>query len=70
MRETAFTEDQDASDSGAAPGYSFEGFNVDFSEKVMLTPVAPRQAAAAQSQSAVRPFSLDKGVWHGREELP
>jgi len=53
MRSRAFTdeeEDSSAEDSpGGEPEYSFAGFNVEFSEKIALTPAAaqaePRGAA-------------------------
>jgi hypothetical protein len=43
MLERSFAEEQDSSEEGAAsdnqePEYTFEGFTVEFSEKIVLTP--------------------------------
>jgi GH25 family lysozyme M1 (1,4-beta-N-acetylmuramidase) len=61
MRATEFTVEQDSPTDGASaePEYSFEGFDVDSSEKVMLTPVGPPSIVAAKMQSVSRPFSVD-----------
>lgn len=50
MQEDNFMEEdtteETAGDSEAGePEYSFEGFNVEFSEKIMLTTVAPDASA-------------------------
>lgn len=47
MRNRSFAQEEDQGDGGSAAGsnepeYTFEGFKVEFSEKVMLTPQAPR----------------------------
>src|SRR6266478_2750105 len=44
-------------DSG--PEYVFEGFNVEFSAKVMLTTLAPSRSPLVTGQTASYQFSLD-----------
>ena len=49
-------EDEDSSDEGESndrqePGYTFAGFTIEFSEKVMLTPVAPDRSRLAKVQA-------------------
>jgi hypothetical protein len=58
MREKSSTEEQDSaeedesgSESGE-PDYSFAGFNVEFSEKIILTPAAD---AGAKEKGQVGP---------------
>ncbi len=62
MRARAFAgvlEDHQEPGDSAEPEYSFEGFNIDFSEKVMLTPVSPPSPVQVKSQSISRQFTLD-----------
>jgi hypothetical protein len=64
MLERPFVEEQDPSaESGASdtqePEYSFAGFTVEFSEKIMLTPLGTSQSLLAKGQTASTAFSLD-----------
>ena len=64
MLERTFTEEQDSSEDTPVitkdePEYAFEGFNIEFSEKVMLTSLAPKPSALAKEQSISYQFSLD-----------
>jgi hypothetical protein len=48
MLERSFAEEQAPPDEGGSsdnqePEYTFEGFTVEFSEKIMLTPLSVRQ---------------------------
>ena len=66
MLERTFTEDDSSEDSPIAakdePEYAFEGFNIEFSEKVMLTSLAPKPSALVQGQSASHAFVLEPKV--------
>lgn len=48
MNERSFSQEEEQADSGSTSGsendpeYTFEGFKVEFSDKVMLTPPASR----------------------------
>ena len=64
MQEKPSTEEQDPSTEGGSsadqePEYAFAGFNVEFSEKIMLTSLAPSRSALATGQSVSYQFSLD-----------
>jgi hypothetical protein len=64
MLEKPFTEEQGPSEvSGSSenqePEYTFEGFTVEFSEKVMLTSSVPGRSALAKGQSASHAFVLE-----------
>jgi GH25 family lysozyme M1 (1,4-beta-N-acetylmuramidase) len=66
MRATTFAADSDVLDSPSPaqePEYSFEGFQVDFSQKVMLTPLGPDRNAQTRtvlaSKAAAQQLSLD-----------
>jgi hypothetical protein len=52
MTDNQTTADDSASSDKQEPEYSFEGFNIDFSEKVMLTtpagPKAPEKGSAGR----------------------
>ena len=43
MRSRTFTEEETTIDSPstAAPEYVFEGFDIEFSEKILITPLIP-----------------------------
>lgn len=58
MLYRTFSDDDSEEDSSALePEYSFAGYNVEFSEKIALTPAAA--AATSKSQSRSRAFVLD-----------
>lgn len=64
MLERPFTEEQDSSQEGGSsdnqePEYIFEGFTVEFSEKIMLTPMATSRSLLAKGQTTSNEFSLD-----------
>ena len=40
---------EEKQDSGAEPEYTFEGFNIEFSEKIMLSPAASQPALAKKA---------------------
>lgn len=46
-------------DTESKPEYSFEGFNIDFSDKIMLTAASPARISPAKSLSVSRQFTLD-----------
>ena len=54
MRARSFSEDPDtaADNSQPEPEYAFEGFNVEFSVKIALTPPAVAKSADARRQDA------------------
>ena len=55
VRTRAFADDADAPEKTAPsdePEYSFEGFKIEFSEKIALTPVGPRRGAGEKAQVA------------------
>jgi hypothetical protein len=58
MLVTQFTEEEDGS-AKDQPEYTFEGFNVEFSDKIMLTPLNPNRIALAKGQSSSYAFTLD-----------
>jgi hypothetical protein len=67
MLVTQFTdEEEDAADSTAGdkgePEYAFEGFNIEFSDKIMLTPLNPDRSALAKGQSVTHAFVLEPKV--------
>ncbi|HEX7314011.1 MAG TPA: hypothetical protein VF297_08815 [Pyrinomonadaceae bacterium] len=58
MLYRTFSDDDSEEDSAARePEYSFAGYNVEFSEKIALTPAA--SAATSKAQSRSRAFILD-----------
>jgi hypothetical protein len=64
MLERPFVEEQDLLEVGGSsdnrePEYTFEGFTVEFSEKIMLTPMATSRSLLAKGQTASNAFSLD-----------
>jgi hypothetical protein len=71
MLERTFTEEQDSSEDDTTPKsdepeYVFEGFNIEFSEKVMLTSMAPQGSARSSAQSISQAFVLNpKAETHG-----
>lgn len=55
MLDRTFAEEQDSSEDSTAsdkgePEYAFEGFTVEFSEKIMLTSLATSRSALAKVQ--------------------
>lgn len=55
MLERPFAEEQDPPEEGGSsdnrePEYTFEGFTVEFSEKIMLTPMAVSQKTQERGQ--------------------
>jgi hypothetical protein len=64
MRARMFSEDDDTIETDPVAGeseYAFEGFNIEFSEKIMLTP-AVTAASVAKAQSAARAFIAEPVV--------
>jgi hypothetical protein len=67
MRSRAFTEEEETtvdSPSSAASEYAFEGFDIEFSEKILITPLTPGRNVVATAQSRAyraraRQFTLD-----------
>ncbi len=61
-----FSDEDASADGGAgesgAPEYAFEGFNIEFSQKVMLTSLAPSRIAQAKGQSVSQAFVLNPKV--------
>lgn len=57
MREESSTEEQDSAEEDEStseseePEYSFAGFDVEFSEKIILTPVAAESGAQEKRRS-------------------
>jgi len=73
MLERPFVEEQDPSEeSGASdpqePEYNFAGFTVEFSEKIMLTPLGTGRSVLAKGQSVSHAFVLDPKL-DNRDEL-
>src|SRR5437588_7069198 len=67
MLERPFAEEQDLLEEGGSsdnrePEYTFEGFTVEFSEKIMLTPMATSRSLLAKGQSVSHPFFLNPKV--------
>jgi hypothetical protein len=53
MRARSFSDDPDAAaDDSMEPEYAFDGFNVEFSVKIALTPPAVAKRADAKRQGA------------------
>src|SRR6266850_905220 len=60
MLVTQFTdEEEDSPVEKSEPEYAFAGFNVEFAEKITLTPLNPNRGPLAKSQSVSYQFSLD-----------
>jgi len=60
MLVTQFTtEDEDTPAEKTAPEYAFEGFNIEFSRKIALTPLVTKPSPVAKSQSVSYQFTLD-----------
>ena len=61
MLVTQFTTDEDEGSpvQPSASEYAFEGFNIEFSEKIALTPVNPARGTLVKSQSVSHQFTLD-----------
>jgi GH25 family lysozyme M1 (1,4-beta-N-acetylmuramidase) len=63
MLVRTFSDDATPADGGGdkseGPEYSFEGYNVEFSTKVMLTSLVPNRSALATGQSVSYQFALD-----------
>lgn len=67
MLVTQFTdEEEDSSGTTAStkdePEYAFEGFNVEFSDKIMLTPLNPDRITMAKGQSVAHAFVVEPKV--------
>jgi hypothetical protein len=61
MLERTFSEEQDSSEETNKkdePEYVFEGFEIEFSEKVMLTPLGPQAKERSKAQSTSHAFIL------------
>jgi hypothetical protein len=60
MRSRSFSEEDTTSDSpsSAAPEYAFEGFNIEFSDKVLITPLTPGRNVVATAQSRAYQLTL------------
>ena len=61
MLVTQFTTDEEEGSpaQNSASEYAFEGFNIEFSEKIALTPVNPARGTLVKSQSVSHQFTLD-----------
>jgi hypothetical protein len=61
MLITQFTtdEEEDSPAEKSESEYAFEGFNIEFSEKIALTPLKPKSGPVAQGQSISRSFRLE-----------
>jgi hypothetical protein len=62
MTAQTFTGDLEAGNAPTdvqEPEYTFEGFQIEFSDKVMLTPVAPNRTVQVKSQLVSKQFTLD-----------
>jgi len=61
MRSRSFSEEDTTIDSpsSAAPEYAFEGFNIEFSDKVLITPLTPGRNVVATAQSRAYQLTLD-----------
>ena len=53
MRSRSFSEEDTSTNGGssAPPEYVFEGFNIEFSEKIMLSPLTPKRSESGQEPS-------------------
>ncbi len=68
MLVTQFTDDDEEEAPGetTVPEYAFDGFNIEFSEKIALTPLNPSRGTVAQGQSLPRRFMLPVDKWSSR----
>jgi hypothetical protein len=65
MLVTQFTDDDEEESPAekSAPEYAFDGFNIEFSEKIALMPLSPNRGMVARAQSIPRPFILPVNKW-------
>jgi hypothetical protein len=62
-------DEEDSPVEKSEPEYAFDGFDIEFSEKIALTPLTPKRGPVAEGQSISRSFILEPKVGE-RLEMP